>query len=124
MAAIRMCLDAYALIEIARGNSSFAEYINSNFVITDLTLAEFYAALLLEDGEKKADYWFNKLERYSLPIPKEIIIHAIKFRQEHKKKRISFFDAIGYIFAIKNACYFVTGDKEFEGLPNVEFKKD
>jgi|SRR3989338_5154609 len=123
MVEIKKCLDTYALVEIANGNLKFSEYLNSNFVITDLTLAEFYDVLLREEGEKVADYWFKKLERYSLPVLKEILIDAIKFRHENKKQNISFFDAVGYLFSIKNGYYFVTGDKEFENLPNVEFKK-
>lgn len=123
MVEVRKCLDTYALVEIANGNAKFAGYLNSNFVITDLTLAEFYAVLLREEGEKVADYWFKKLERYSLLVIKEILIEAIKFRHEHKKQDISFFDAVGYTFSVKNGYYFVTGDKEFESLPNVEFKK-
>ena len=123
MVEVRKCLDTYILIEIPRGNPRFAEYINSNFVITDLTLAEFYSVLLREEGEKVADYWFKKLERYSLSVTKEILIEAVKFRYEHRKQDISFFDAVGYMFSIKNGYYFVTGDKEFKDFPSVEFKK-
>ena len=123
MVEIKRCLDTYVLIEIARSNPKFAEYLNSEFVITDLTLAEFYSVLLREEGENVAEFWFKKLERYSVQVIKEILIEAIKFGHEHKKTNISFFDAVGYIFSIKNGYYFVTGDKEFEKMINVEFKK-
>lgn len=123
MVEIKRCLDTYALMEIAKGNPKFADYLNLDFIITDITLAEFYAVLLREDGEKVADYWFKKLERYSVPVSKEILIEAVKFRQEYKKLDVSFFDAVGYIFSVKNGYYFVTGDKEFENFKNVEFKK-
>ena len=123
MAEIKKCLDTYALVEIKRGNSKFAEYLNLDFVATDLTLVELYSVLLREEGEKVADYWFKKLERYSSPVDKEILIEAVKFRHKHKKSGISFFDAVGYIFALRKGYKFVTGDKEFEKLDNVEFKK-
>ncbi len=123
MVEVKKCLDTYALMEIYLGNEKFAEYLNLEFVINDLTLAEFYGVLLREYGEGEAEMWFKKLERYSLLVIKEILIEAIKFRHEHKKQDISFFDAVGYIFSARNGYYFVTGDKEFEGLPNVEFKK-
>jgi len=123
MVEVKKCLDTYALVEIARGNSKFAEYLNADFVITDLTLAEFYAVLLREEGEGVANYWFKKLERYALPLSKDLLIDAIKFRHEHKKQRISFFDAAGYVFSLKNGSRFVTGDKEFEKFEGVEFKK-
>ena len=123
MVEVKRCLDTYALVEIAKENSKFAEYLNSEFVLTDLTLTEFYSVLLREEGEKVADYWFKKLERYASAVSKDILIEAIKFRYENIKRNISFFDAVGYVFSIKNGYYFVTGDKEFEKLPNVEFKK-
>ena len=124
MVEVKKCLDTYALVEISKGNPKFTEYLNSEFIINDLTLAEFYTVLLREEGEKVADYWFKKLERYSLPVTREILIEAIKFRKNHKKQNISFFDAVGYMFSLKNGYYFVTGDKEFENLPNVEFVKN
>ncbi|MBS3089224.1 PIN domain-containing protein [Candidatus Pacearchaeota archaeon] len=123
MVEIRRCLDTYALVEIAKGNPIFTAYFNSPFIITDLTLAEFYSVLLREEDERVADYWFKKLERYSLQVTKEVLIEAIKFRYEHKKQDVSFFDAVGYVFSVKNGYHFVTGDKEFEGMPSVEFKK-
>ncbi len=123
MVEIKKCLDTYALVEIAKGNSKFAEYLNSQFVICDLTLAEFYGVILREEGEKVAAYWFKKLENYSSSTDLDTLIEAIKFRQEHKKSHISFFDAVGYVFSLKNGRLFVTGDKEFENFPNVEFKK-
>ena len=98
MVDVKRCLDTYALVEIAKGNPKFAEYLNSDFVLTDLTLAEFYLVLFREDGEKVADYWFKKLERYSVSVSRDLLIEAVKFRYEHRKSDISFFDAIGYVF--------------------------
>ncbi|MEK6829926.1 MAG: PIN domain-containing protein [Nanoarchaeota archaeon] len=120
---IDKCLDTYALIEIKLGNPKFKDYLNHNFVIVDLILAEFYSVLLREENEETANFWFKKLESYSIPASKEILIEAVKFRHKHKKDNISFFDAVGYIFSLKNGYKFVTGDKEFQGLLNVEFKK-
>lgn len=123
MVETKKCLDTYALVEIAEGNPKFAGYLNSYFVITDETLAEFYYVLLREKGEGVADYWYKKLERYSVVVSKEILIEVMKFKYEHRKQDISFFDAVGYVFSVKNGHYFVTGDKEFEKFTQVEFKK-
>ena len=123
MVEIKKCLDTYALVEIYLGNEKFAEYLNADFIINDLTLAEFYGVLLKEYGEGEAELWLKKLERYSVQVTRRVLVEAIKFRQEHKKQNVSFFDAVGYVFSLKNGYHFVTGDKEFENLPNVEFKK-
>ena len=74
-----------------------------------------------EYGEGEAELWLKKLERYSLQVSRKILIEAVKFRHEHKKQNISFFDAVGYIFSTKNGYHFVTGDKEFKGREGVLF---
>ncbi len=120
---VKKCLDTYALMEISQQNPEFEVYLDSDFVITEITLVEFYGVILKEYDEKTAEYWFRKLEGYAVSVGKEILKEAIKFRYENKKKNISFFDAVGYVFSLANGCLFVTGDKEFKGLKNVEFKQ-
>ncbi len=123
MVEVKRCLDTYALIEISNGNPKFSNYLNFDFVITDLNLVEFYSVILREYDEQTAEYWFKKLSQYTVSVDKSILKEAVKFRHEHKKLNISFFDAVGYIFSIEKGYLFVTGDKEFEHFKNVEFKK-
>ena len=120
---IEKCLDTYILIEIYLGNKEFLEYLNIEFVVTDLTLAEFFGVLMRDYGEKEAELWYKKIGGYSVPVSKDILFEAMKFKHLHKKQGVSFFDAVGYIFALKKGYKFVTGDKEFKNLKNVEFKK-
>jgi len=119
------CLDTYALIELALGNPAFNQYIQQDFVIAELTLAEFYNWLLKAYNEQTAEYWFRKFQAYSIPARIELILEAVRFRHEQRKqkKNFSFFDAVGYITAIKHQCIFVTGDYAFKELPYVEFRK-
>lgn len=116
-------LDTYALVEIKLGNPKFIHYINEKFVINDITLAEFYSVLIREENESIAEFWFKKLSPYSVSVDKQILKMAVTFRYENRKKNISFFDAVGYIHALKNNGFFVTGDKEFEHMKSVEFVK-
>ena len=120
---VKRCLDTYVLIEFYLGNKKFQEYLEEEFVITELTLAEFFGVLLRDYGERDAEHWFNKLSVYSVHVDNQVLKEAIKFRHANKKTGISFFDAVGYIFALKNGYKFVTGDKEFEKMKNVEFRK-
>lgn len=120
---IKNCLDTYALVEIKKGNLKFAKYMTANFVIAELTLAEFYDVLFREEGEEEADRWFNKLKAYARGIEIETLIEAVKFRRVNSKKNLSFFDCVGYLFAKSKGVKFVTGDKEFENLEGVEFIK-
>lgn len=116
-------LDTYALAEIAEGNPQFLPYLQQDFLITDLTLAEFFAVLLREKGEDLAETWFKKLEPAAVPVSREILKRAVRFRYQHRQQRISFFDAVGYQYAQAHDYIFVTGDKEFEHFPGVEFRK-
>ena len=116
-------MDTYALVEIAEGNSKFAKYLKLDFVVTDLTLAEFFGVLLRDKNQETAEYWYQIFEPYAVPVDKAILIEAVKFRYEHRKADISFFDAVGYVYAIKHGYPFVTGDKEFEDFSGVEFVK-
>ena len=117
------CLDTYALVEIFFGNKKFINYLNAKFVITDITLVEFYGVLLREEGESEADYWFKKLEQYAISVNKNILKESVKFKFENRKTNISFFDAVGYIYSLYNNYMFVTGDKKFENFKCVEFIK-
>ncbi len=113
-------LDTYALYEVMDGNPNFLHYLNQNFTISDLTLTEFYALLLRRFNQNTADYWANQFRIYSESTPFSILVKAVIFRKQ-TGKNISFFDAVGYMHAKENNYLFVTGDKEFETMQNVEF---
>ena len=116
-------LDTYALVELARANQKFVGYTTQEFVVNDITLAEFYNVILREYDEQTANYWFRMIGPNSNPVTKELLIESVKFRRINTAKNFSFFDAVGYIYSLKNGHKFLTGDKEFEGLPSVEFVK-
>jgi len=117
------CLDTYALVEIHNENPNFISYINEEFVIPNLIMAEFYSIILRDYNEKTADYLLKRFEAYVEDINLHTIIKAVKFRQANKKQNLSFFDCVGYIFAKENGMKFVTGDKEFQDQEGVEFVK-
>lgn len=118
-----LCLDTSVLVEIAKANPKFAKLNKEAFVIPDAILAEFYGVVLREWDEQTAEYWFNKMSPFAQQTTKELLKEAVKFRHENKAKNLSFFDAVGYVYAVKSGHKFLTGDKDFEGLPNVEFVK-
>lgn len=114
-------LDSYILCEILNGNMKYKHYLNENFVINDCVLAEFFSVVLRETDEETATVWFDHLRAYSSPCGLDLMIKAMLFRREHAKRKLSFFDAVGYIYACEHTFVFVTGDKEFRDLENVEF---
>ena len=118
-----LCLDTYALVELHNNNPKYSFLLNKDFVIPDTTMAEFYGLLFSEHDERTADYWHRKFSAFCMPVSREIMIKAVKFRKENAKQGFSFFDCVGYAFALENNLKFVTGDKEFKGRKNVEFIK-
>lgn len=118
-----MYLDTYALVEIANGNPRFSRFLNENFCVSNITLIEFYYVLLRDVDQKTADYWYKKLSAYSAAAPDEVLVEAMKFRIKNRSRNLSFFDCVGYCFAVINDLKFVTGDKEFKNMPKVIFIK-
>ena len=47
----------------------------------------------------------------------------MEFRVEHKKQNLSMTDCISYIMSKNLGIKFLTGDKQFQNLENVEFVK-
>jgi len=115
------CLDTYALMEIAEGNPKFSFLIKEDIIIPSTTLAEFYWILLRNKNDEEAEYYVEKLQNFSMDVQKKILLKAQKFRYLNKKKNLSFFDCVGYIFSKENNYIFVTGDKEFKNVEGVKF---
>lgn len=118
---MRYFFDSYAIVEIIKGNPRYARYIQDEVVLTIFNLAEIYWAAINRLGEKEAEEIYAQYKLSLTEIPDEILKESIKFRKEHKIKNLSYTDCIGYVYSIKNGIKFLTGDKEFEGMNNVEF---
>ncbi len=114
--------DSYAIIELLNGNPKYIKFVNEPVTITLFNLAEIYWFSINEYDEDKANEIYDKYKSSVVEVD-YILKEAIKFRKEHKKNDLSYTDCIGYIYAKKNKLIFVTGDKEFENIDNVEFVK-
>lgn len=115
--------DTYALYEIVKGNENFKKYIDSKIITTKLNIFELYFSLLRDNHEDLGLISLAKYLSCAIEFNSEIIIKAAKFKLLNKKKDVSMTDSIGYTIAEKMNIKFLTGDKEFENLPNVEFVK-
>ena len=116
-------LDSYALVEIREGNKKFEHLLSGDFQIVDLTISEFYGLLYLRNGKETANKWIIKLRQMCVSASLETLIKAREFKIQNPKKDLSFIDCVGYIYAKDKGYVFVTGDKEFQNLPNVEYIK-
>lgn len=122
---VKYFFDSYAIIEIVKGSPSYAPFSDEVVVITLFNLVEIYWSFVLDFGEEKAKQLYQNFKECVVSINDSVIQEAIKFRKENKKRNLSYADCIGYIYARQNNLLFLTGDKEFERMPNVMFvKKD
>ena len=88
-----------------------------------MNLFEFHYSISREFGQKKADETILKLKEISITIDFKDIEVASKFRIKNSKREFSYIDCLGYSMAINRNMKFVTGDKEFRDMENVEFVK-
>ncbi len=119
----KMFFDTYALIEIIKGNENYKKYKSFSIVLTKLNLFELYYATMQKYGEEKAKNELSKNYSLTVDFDENIIENAAKLKFIFKKQNISMADCIGYIKARALGIRFLTGDKQFEFLPDVEFVK-
>lgn len=116
-------LDTYAMIEIVKGNEKFKDFLKEEAFTSLYNLYEFYFALLRDFNEQIARKFFYQFKTRIIQIRDEHIFKASRFKLDNKKKSLSYVDCIGYIMSLEYKLKFLTGDKEFENLENVEFVK-
>ncbi|MBI2076118.1 MAG: PIN domain-containing protein [Candidatus Aenigmarchaeota archaeon] len=105
-------------MEIIAGNPYYRKYTDAEIVLTKLNLFEIFYTFLKENL-KKARFYLNKYRDFAIEFDAEIIESAGLLKKSNP--RLSMADCIGYITALKNGIKFLTGDGEFENMPNVEF---
>ena len=115
-------LDSYAIIEILKGNKVYIKYLDFDCKTSIFNLYEVLYNLLKID-EKSAEDSFKEFLKFQIEIEEGWFIEAAKFKLSHKARGLSYADCIGYIAALKTDRLFLTGDKEFRDMPNVEFVK-
>ena len=114
--------DTYAILEIIKGNISYKPYLDATILINDFIFAELCYNLLKENKEKTEEYAKKYGPQISALEP-EWIKEAMQFRLAWKDRKVSMTDCISYIASKKLGLKFLTGDKEFENMLNVEFVK-
>lgn len=120
---VKYFFDSYAIIEIINQTPQYEKLKEVQIITNVLCLGEVYYYFLKIHNKQTADFWIERLKADILPITKEITIEASQLKFEHKGKNFSYPDCIGYISAMNNQMLFLTGDREFKDMKNVEFVK-
>ena len=120
--------DTYALHEIEEGSGNYFQFSKEvGIVTTTLNLMELYYSYFVKKGLAAAELAFSHFRPFCVEVADEILKEAAAMRAHLKtkssKSNLSYVDCIGYVMAKKLKVKFLTGDREFEGLDNVEFVK-
>jgi len=118
----KLLFDTYALFEIINKNPNYEKYLEKNTIINDFIFAEL-CYNLIKDKAKNIDEICNELKFAIIHAKPEWIKEAMEFRIKWKDRKVSMTDCISYLMSKKLGMKFLTGDKEFENLENVEFVK-
>lgn len=114
--------DTYAIFEIINNNPKYLSYNKCKIVLSKLNLYEIYNSSRKKGfSVMESQNLFNKFINKETEIKYEDLIMASELKLIHKN--ISIPDAIGYCIANRLKIKFLTGDKEFENMQNVEFVK-
>ncbi|MBI2669427.1 PIN domain-containing protein [Candidatus Woesearchaeota archaeon] len=116
--------DSYAFFEIIEGNKNYNPYRkNVGIITTKMNLMEVHHGLLRTYGKEKADFYYDKLLPFAVEIDDHTIKRANQFKAAMKKQKLSYVDCLGYVIALTRGVSFLTGDRQFERLENVEYVK-
>ncbi len=113
--------DSYAFVEIFRGNKNYLRFRTTDFATSRLNLMEVYYYLLNNFDKKTADAFYDEVVKYAIEITDGIIKDAMMLRIQNKSKNLSYIDCIGYILAKISGLKFLTGDRQFKEMENLEF---
>ena len=111
--------DTYTFFEIINGNPNYKPYIDVKFVTTIFNMAELNYNLKKEKDKKVVDEYTDNYSKFIVEVTIDDVKKAMDFKTTHRKLSIP--DAIGFTVAKRLGIKFLTGDKDFEGIDNVEF---
>jgi len=109
--------DTYAIIELLKHNPDYAPYKDCGFATTILNKIELHSWAVNAYGDAFGEIL---LAIPTHDITNDVIRNATAFRLKHKRRNISYADAIGYAFARVHELTFLTGDKAFTDIPHVK----
>ena len=84
---------------------------------------ELYYGTLIGSGQELAEAYYNSFISIVVDFNDFTINQAMQFRAKNRQMKFSYVDSIGYQLALEHGVKFLTSDKAFDGLPNVEFVK-
>ncbi|MDA4113691.1 MAG: PIN domain-containing protein [Thaumarchaeota archaeon] len=114
--------DSYAVLSYLSDDHGYAAYFEKNTgVLTRLNLMEIHYAVLRIHGARAAHEVLEACSALEIDFSLPDVEAAMKLRYELRNLELSYADALGYHISKKEGLKFLTGDRAFAELPNVEF---
>lgn len=127
MASSSYYYDLYAIIEFLDKNQKYKAYFTEHKgILTILNLMEVSYSLQKHFGFKSTIEHLESFLPFVINFDLADVDAAMKLKlalERNEKLNISYVDALGYHLAKKHRVLFLTGDRHFEDLDNVEFVK-
>ncbi|WP_297535105.1 PIN domain-containing protein [Thermococcus sp.] len=119
--------DTYALVEILKGNPNYEKYSSAELYTTEFNLLELSYALVRDFGVERAEEILEIVKSsvtvVILEVHHYVLASEIRIRERKNGKKLSLIDCLGYVMAKSLGVKFLTGDREFGEMENVEFVK-
>ncbi len=119
---IKYFFDSYAIISLIESNDNYLPYLDCEIIINEFVYAEICYYLERVNHSRK-ELLMQGYSEFVYSTDLEVIKKAMVFRNKWKKRKVSMADCIGYLMAEEFGVKFLTGDKEFKNMENVEFVK-
>jgi uncharacterized protein len=124
---VRLFANTYALIELLKGNPNYESYSDVELVSTEFNILELAYALFRDFGADEAAKGMKSVRaKIDVMLTNDTdYINASRFRLSENRtgKKLSLVDALGYSYSRKLGIKFLTGDREFSGMEDVEYAK-
>jgi len=115
--------DSYALFEIMKGSPNYMPYSEFEITTCKLNIFELVHGFLRDKQAELAEIALKKYYSFAVDFDGDVIVAAAKLKILLNKRNVSMADCIGYALAKQLGVKFLTGDREFQGMDNVEFVK-
>lgn len=118
---LRYFFDTHAMIEVSKGTESYAPFRDRPVFAHQSNIYEFIHKRLRDSREHEVRDIVRRMAPNLLEAETDDLFAASRFRMENVSSRLSYVDALGYVLAKKHALRFLTGDRAFKGMENVEY---
>ncbi len=115
--------DTYAFWEILKRNPKYEQFSKHAAACTIFNAHEFYVTLRREFNEEIAIKHVEPLQDCIIETTIQNVMDAVEMKKRLNKQNVSFIDCLGYVKAKELGIKFLTGDRQFEKMGNVEFVK-